>query len=369
MRFVWGIHRRIVAAVMAIAGLHASPRELFTACVVGAVIGCTPLYGLHFALCAAVAALFGLNLFATYAAANVSIPPLAPFVGAASVTIGGLALYGTALPFDRSAVAVSSSMATLAATLGARVFVAWLVGAPVVGLGIGAALGAVVATIAHRRGVAPVDPVSAALDATVARYHAAPRHMRHYVRFKTRLDPVYRALATELPDSGTIVDLGTGLATLPILLASLSERRTLVGVEWDADKAAAGKVAATGLPVRIDQGDVRTWDIPACDAVTIIDVLHYFPPDDQRRLLARARAALQPGGCLLVRELDTASRSRTTRMVEDLTVRFGWNRASETHFRTAADLARDLTELGFAVEQRAVAGTFHPGNVLLRATC
>ncbi len=56
-----------------------------------------------------------------------------------------------------------------------------------------------------------------------------------------RLDPVYRAIAGELPDAITVVDLGTGLATLPILLALLGTRRTVIGFEWDAKKADAGR--------------------------------------------------------------------------------------------------------------------------------
>ncbi|MBK7402107.1 MAG: DUF2062 domain-containing protein [Myxococcales bacterium] len=359
MRSLSRLHR----AILSIARLHASPGRLFAACVVGAIVGSTPLFGLHFFVCLGLATVFRLNVVAMYAAANISIPPLAPFLGAACVAVGGKLVFGSALPFDRAALHASSPFA-----VAPRLFVAWLVGAPFVGGAIGVAIGASVASIARRRAAVGRDATTLALEETVARYREAPPGLRHYVTWKTRLDPVYRAIAGELPDAITVVDLGTGLATLPILLALLGTRRTLIGFEWDAKKADAGRVAAGGLRVTVTQGDVRDCAIPPCDAITLVDVLHYFPVEEQRAVLARARAALRPGGCLLVRETDAEARSGTTRWLERLAVKLGWNRADATHFRPAKELARDLEALGLSVEQRPVAGKLHPGNVLLRAT-
>lgn len=352
---------RLHQAILAIARQDATPARLFWACVVGAVVGSTPLFGLHFFVCLGLSRLLRLNVVAVYGAANVSIPPIAPFLGAACVAVGGRLVFGAAVPFDRAALKLAPW------AVAPRLFLAWLAGAPLVGGAIGVAIGAFVARLAQRR-AALRDATTIALEETVARYAKAPPGLRHYVTWKTRLDPVYRAIAAEVPDAVTIVDLGTGLATLPILLALLGTRRTAVGVEWDARKADAGRAAAAGLSVSITQGDVRTCEIPPCDVVTLVDVLHYYPAETQRAILARARAALRPGGCILVRETDAAARSGVTRVLERIAVRLGWNRADETHFRPASALTADLSALSLVVEQRPVAGRLHPGNVLLRAT-
>jgi hypothetical protein len=116
-------------------------------------------------------------------------------------------------------------------------------------------------------------------------------------------------------------------------------------------------------------GDAREAEIPSCDTITIVDVLHYYDVDTQRALLARCKAALRPGGQLLVREGDGAKRggSRWTRLVEKSMVRLGWNRGPAVRFRPLAELEEDLRVLGFTVSIEPVAGKLHPGNALIVA--
>ena len=67
---------------------HTSPARVAAAIVVGAVVGCTPLFGLHIVVCLALAWALGLNKLIVYGAANLSIPPLVPLIGFASVQLG-----------------------------------------------------------------------------------------------------------------------------------------------------------------------------------------------------------------------------------------------------------------------------------------
>jgi SAM-dependent methyltransferase len=255
-------------------------------------------------------------------------------------------------------------------SLALRFLVDWLIGGALIGAAIGAALGSAVYTVARRRRPAGNDPVGAALAEATARYRAAPRGLRYFARWKYRLDPCYRRIAALIPDGAEVVDVGTGLGMLPIVLALLPGRRRVLGIEWDAAKLAAARAAAAGLDgVRLLDGDARRLPIPACDAITLVDVLHYEGPAAQRALLRRCAAALRPGGRLLVRECD-ASRphgARSTRALEVLAVRLGWNRGSSLHFRAAGPLREDLEALGLVVTVEPLAGPLHPGNVLLCA--
>ena len=119
----------------------------------------------------------------------------------------------------------------------------------------------------------------------------------------------------------------------------------------------------------LQRADAREFVVPPCEIVTIVDVLHYYEPAVQTAILARAAAALRPGGLLLVRETDPARAggARLTRSIERLMVRLGWNRGPTVYYRPIEALHADLRALGLSSSQVEVAGATHPGNVLLCA--
>ncbi|HEU5180315.1 MAG TPA: class I SAM-dependent methyltransferase [Candidatus Polarisedimenticolia bacterium] len=214
------------------------------------------------------------------------------------------------------------------------------------------------------------DPIEQALKAATARYAGTPREFRWYARLKYRMDPCYRAIARRVLRDSFTVDLGTGLGMLPVLLAELGEGRRVLGVDWDPGKMRCGLQAARGLPaVELVEGDLHVTPLPVCDVITLVDVLHYYETDRQEALLKRCRAALRPGGRLLIREADVSRQggARWTRLVETWATRLGWNRGPGVHFRPISELRSSLVKLGFRVDEEEVAGRYHPGNVLLEA--
>lgn len=348
---------------MSIAEANASPSRLFAACVVGAILGSTPFFGLHFFLCVCAAWLLRLNPVAVYGAANISIPPIAPFLAFACISVGAR--------FVGARIALNDLRHVNPWTLAGNVVAAWLVGAVIVGGAIGAVLGAIVARIAARkreRARHAADPFAAATEETVARFASAKPAHRHYVRWKIRLDPVYRAICGELPDRVELVELGCGLGILPLLVASLGSHRRVTAIDWDEPKIEAAKKAAKGLPITLERADVRSYEPPPCDAIAIVDVLHYFDAEVQRVMLSRASQALRPGGTMFVRESGDDA-SAWTRLAERIAVAVGWNRSDKRpRFRSIHDIVHDLEALGLSCAVVPVAGPLHPGNVLVRAT-
>lgn len=84
---------------------HLTPLEVGWAVGVGILIGCLPVYGLHFAACALVCRWFGWNIGVMYAAANISNPFFAPALVAAELTLGDWIRYGNSTdtkPFELS---------------------------------------------------------------------------------------------------------------------------------------------------------------------------------------------------------------------------------------------------------------------------
>ena len=346
---------------------HRAPGRVAAAIFVGAVVGCTPFFGFHILLCLALSVLFRLNKVIVYAAANLSIPPMVPILGFVSVELGERILHGRFLGLDRALFHGEP-----ARVLARRFFAAWLVGGAVLGAVVGLVGGALAYAILRRRAAAVVadDLIGRAIEVARRRYDREPGRLKWYARMKYVMDPCYRAIAAKVPAGAFTVDLGTGLGMLPVLLGLLGDGRRALGIEWDATKAEAGVRAAAGLAgIEIVAGDARSAELPPCDVIAIVDVLHYYDAETQRALLGRCKAALRTGGRLLVREGDGGRRggSRWTRWVERTVTRLGWNRGPEVRFRPIAELEDDLRALGFTVARDEVAGALHPGNVLLEA--
>jgi SAM-dependent methyltransferase len=220
-----------------------------------------------------------------------------------------------------------------------------------------------------QRGGAP-DPIERALEAAAGRYAGLHPRFRWYARLKYRMDPCYRVIARHIGEDSFTVDLGTGLGMLPVLLGELGERRQALGVDWDRGKVRCGLHASRGLPgVEIVEGDLQAFVLPACDVITLVDVLHYYEAPRQEEILKRCRTALGPGGRLLIRDGDGTREggARFTRIVETWATRMRWNRGPAVRFRPISELRTALVDLGFRVDEDEVAGRFHPGNVLLVA--
>ncbi len=359
---------------------HTTPARLGLAVGVGVVIGCSPFYGLHFWIGLVAAFALRMNKVAIFLGAQISIPPLAPLIVYACVQLGSLFLRGEPLTITLDDLS-GMGFVELAQTF----FVDWLAGWPVVGTALAAPIGLLCALWVRRRRArgqeAPADPEvvadvawEALLDELALRFSAAPPRHRHYVYFKVRMDPAYRLVCELLADARRVIDLGCGQGILIVLLAlgargkegESGREGQLVGVEWDEAKVAAGRLAAGELDgVRLLEGDAREHALAEADAVVLMDVLHYYPEEEQRRLIGRAADALAPGGRLVIRETDRASRSALTRLLEWVAVRVKMNRGPGLCYRTAAELRRELRGAGLTCQEAAASSSVHRGNVLI----
>ncbi len=145
-------------------------------------------------------------------------------------------------------------------------------------------------------------------------YRHAGRYVRQYVAWKIRLDPIYRRIDDLVPPAGDILDLGCGYGIMSHILAARWPARRVVGIDFDVDKiGVAGRVGADGNP-RFEVADLRTWPGRPADCVLLIDLLHYWQPAGQERIIAAACRCLGAGGTAILRE-GCRSRSWGHRMV------------------------------------------------------
>ena len=165
------------------------------------------------------------------------------------------------------------------------------------------------------------------VDDAAAAYRGSDGHARRFARAKLGGDRVFRHLLERglIAPGARVVDMGCGQGLLASLLHAAGaaagagrwpagwgeapRRARVTGVDLlplDLQRARA----ALGDAATFLHGDMRHVDLPPCDAVAFLDTLHYVAPAEQDAVLARARAALRPGGVLLLRVADASSPAR-----------------------------------------------------------
>jgi short-subunit dehydrogenase/SAM-dependent methyltransferase len=164
-----------------------------------------------------------------------------------------------------------------------------------------------------------------------------------------------RLLAENLPETGTILDLGCGEGILSNLVARALPQATIIGIDRDAERIAiAQRNAAPNA--RFETGDFFTYDTGApVDAIIFNDVVHHYPFARHAEILRLALLRLRPGGILILKEVDRLDKA-------DLAVTRFFDSRLYPHdtlsFRTAADWRDLLARLG--VTDVATHHVFHP---------
>ncbi len=368
------IFSRIVAAHRALLsrlrGGELSPERLGGSVALGLFVGILPIYGFHFPVCAALAFALRLDLLITYAAANISIPPMIPFLLYGGLQLGSLCLTGSFRSLSLEGLGPAS-----VAAAGLQLGIGSVLLATIVAV-LGGGISYLLARAVSRRRAAAADASSsrrrAAIARTAARYRGAPRGHRYYVASKLRLDPLTAELFEAVEAGaihGRLLDVGAGRGQFSLLLAELGAVTGIVGFDHDAEKIEVARQAAAGLdwPVRFEVGDLRAHLLGQADTVLLLDVLHYLPVLDQDAVLERVVLALRPGGSIYLRETNR-QKSRGARWavrLEKLARLFGINRGERLVFRSPGDYAAALEAFGLEVEQRSGRGTLD--NVLLVA--
>lgn len=166
-------------------------------------------------------------------------------------------------------------------------------------------------------------------------------HLYRWLRLERR---GLRGLAAHFPVEGRIVDLGCGAGLLAHVLVEDAPGREVLGVDHDAFRVAALNVSAEGLPIAGVEADLADFEIPACQGIALVDVLHFLDAEAQERLLDRCVAALEPGGVLVVRDPDPDARLKfdLAKLQERASTGFGLSHARLGHYRRGPEWSFQL---------------------------
>jgi 2-polyprenyl-3-methyl-5-hydroxy-6-metoxy-1,4-benzoquinol methylase len=182
-------------------------------------------------------------------------------------------------------------------------------------------------------------------------YRFQGKFVEQFVHWKMKIDPVFASLDQVVPRRGLVLDLGCGYGLATHWLAYATCGRNFLAVDYDEEKIRVAQRSAPQHPrIKFELGNILEFEYPPCDAVLLLDVLHYWTPDKQQRILEKARGALRPGGRLVLREAaraETAAHRRVHRW-ESFATRIGHNKTTEgLHFQTQAELETALQRAGF----------------------
>jgi len=195
------------------------------------------------------------------------------------------------------------------------------------------------------------NPTTADLPARIGSMFSS-RFDRHYVAAKMRSDPLYDAILGELDDSPLpLLDIGCGLGLLAFYLRSHGFEAPLLSIDYDSRKIAEATRVA-------DQSDFQQLEFRHVDVreglpdhsgnVTILDILHFFQPDELQTLLRAAAERVAPGGRLVIRTAlrDNSWRYRVTVAGDTLAKLTFWMKAGPVRYPSREDFEQALTSFG-----------------------
>lgn len=177
---------------------------------------------------------------------------------------------------------------------------------------------------------------------------------RRYVPAKLRSDPLYQAVLRELGNSPLpLLDLGCGLGVLALYLRAHDCRFPVHGLDYDARKIEAARLAArrSGTEgLTFDHHDLRHGLPDHHGNVTILDILQFFTAEQQASLLCDAVQCVAPGGKLIVRSClrDDTWRFRLTVAGDFLAKATWWMKAAPTCYPSAGFFREILAPHGEA---------------------
>jgi SAM-dependent methyltransferase len=112
-----------------------------------------------------------------------------------------------------------------------------------------------------------------------------------------------------LPRSGDVLDLGCGFGLFSLYYAQILPGVRFHGVDLDRRRIGIAREAGRRLGltnVEYTEGDARAFRARRAYAgAYMLDIVHHIEAEAVRPLIAELHATLAPGGCLLVKDVDS----------------------------------------------------------------
>lgn len=175
-----------------------------------------------------------------------------------------------------------------------------------------------------------------------------------YMRIKVKLEDNYRLFNELLPLEGKITDIGCGYGFLANMLSFVSDKRTLLGIDYDEEKIEVAQHCISKKPnVNFIAADITKHEFENSDAFILSDVLHYLTGEQQLKVLDSCINKLNEGGMIVIRDgnKDLQKRHWGTRYTEFFSTNFGFNKTqNKLEFLSGKELMRNLEKYKLHIE-------------------
>ncbi len=132
-----------------------------------------------------------------------------------------------------------------------------------------------------------------------------------YMRIKVRMEHNYRIFDELIPRDAAITDIGCGYGFLSYMLAFVSDRRSVTGIDYDEDKIEVANhcFSRTGK-INFIAANAVTSQLPQSDVFVINDMLHYLPFDAQENLIENCIQTVNRNGTIIIRDGDSSKKEK-----------------------------------------------------------
>lgn len=180
--------------------------------------------------------------------------------------------------------------------------------------------------------------------------------LEHYARVKINMEDRYRLFDSIIPKDAKVIDIGCGYGFLPLMLKMLSNRREVIGIDYDSDKIAVAQHIVEerdGIDFRCE--DITDGALESSDIYILNDVLHYISKERQDKLLSTCYNRLNIGGKIIIRDANSDDKKGTkgTAFSEFLSIKilkFNKMKYEDIRFISGSELIDSAERANFKVK-------------------
>jgi len=178
-----------------------------------------------------------------------------------------------------------------------------------------------------------------------------------YLRIKMNLENNYDLYARLMPIRGNILDIGCGFGYVSYLLSFTSDERQITGIDYDSEKIEVAKHCfSKNDRLEFICGDITRMNFCKKDGFLLLDVLHYFPVENQLSLLSKCIENLNESGIIVIRDANKnlEKRHKGAKLTEFFSTKLGFNKTQDgtrqLYFTSSDTILSLAKEKGLSVE-------------------
>ena len=188
-----------------------------------------------------------------------------------------------------------------------------------------------------------------------------------YLRIKIKLEKNYDFFNNIIPKEAEITDIGCGYGFLSYMLSFISEKRKIIGIDYDKEKiAVANNCNSKSENINFICADAFTFEYKQSDVFILNDMLHYLSAEKQENIIQKCVEKLKPNGIIIIRDGDSdmMKRHKGTKLTEFFSTNIGFNKMGEKSltFTSSKKIKELTTQLNLNL--KIVDETKHTSNII-----